>query len=249
MMNTILFQFSNLFSSLMIEYPEIQHVMHIQSTVTKIKDSIRKRTEPVEEKKEEVKPVSSIGVIRETDNDGLEIITLEEALAMNVNPTLEPFDDETIEDSKAEEVPIEETYKDKVKIEDIADILVPVIEPAKIVEEVNIETTKETPKEVSMLSQEEYNAKMIEMGFDPETVVYTVLNGTDGYLDGIPTVKYNSDSLGKNSFDLETHVNQDGQTFTSTEKVTRLDSTVKKYNMGGTSIEMSEIDAVVRKLV
>lgn len=31
-------QFSNLFSSLMIEYPEIQHVMHIQSTVTKIKE-------------------------------------------------------------------------------------------------------------------------------------------------------------------------------------------------------------------
>ena len=100
-----------------------------------------------------------------------------------------------------------------------------------------------------MLSQEEYNAKMIEMGFDPETVVYTVLNGTDGYLDGIPTVKYSNSSLGKNSFDLETHVTQDGQTFTSTEKVTRLDSTVKKYNMGGTSIEMSEIDAVVRKLV
>ena len=232
----------------MIEYPEIQHVMHIQSTVTKIKDSIRKRTEPVEEKKEEVKPVSSVGVIRETDNDGLEIITLEEALAMNANPTLEAFDDETIEDSKVEEVPIEETDKDKVKIEDISDILVPVIEPAKIVEEVNIETTKDTPKEESMLSQEEYNAKMIEMGFDPETVVYTVLNGTDGYLDGIPTVKY-SNNLGKNSFDLETHVNQDGQTFTSTEKVTRLDPTVKKYNMGGTSIEMSEIDAVVRKLV
>ena len=248
MMNTILFQFSNLFSSLMIEYPEIQHVMHIQSTVTKIKDSIRKRTEPVEEKKEEVKPVSSVGVIRETDNDGLEIITLEEALAMNANPTLEAFDDETIEDSKVEESPIEETDKDKVKIEDISDILVPVIEPAKIVEEVNIETTKDTPKEVSMLSQEEYNAKMIEMGFDPETIVYTVLNGTDGYLDGIPTVKY-SNSLGKNSFDLETHVNKDGQTFTSTEKVTRLDPTVKKYNMGGTSIEMSEIDAVVRKLV
>ena len=111
-----------------------------------------------------------------------------------------------------------------------------------------METPVETPKEVSMLSQEEYNAKMVEMGFDPETVVYTPLNGTDGYLDGIPTVKYSS-SLGKNSFDLETHVTQDGQTFTSTEKVTRLDPTVKKYNMGGTSIEMSEIDAVIRKLV
>ena len=239
MMNTILFQFSNLFSSLMIEYPEIQHVMHIQSTVTKIKDSIRKRTEPLEEVKKEVKevvkPVPNVDVVRETDNDGLEIITLEEALAMNVNPTLEPFDDE-VEDIAIEEAPIVAPIEEKV-------------EPAKIIEEVKIETPIETPEEISMLSQEEYNAKMIEMGFDPETVVYTVLNGTDGYLDGIPTVKYSNSNLGKNSFDLETHVTQDGQTFTSTEKVTRLDPTVKKYNMGGTSIEMSEIDAVVRKLV
>ena len=239
MMNTILFQFSNLFSSLMIEYPEIQHVMHIQATVTKIRDSIKRRTEPLEEVKKEVKevvkPVPNVDVVRETDNDGLEIITLEEALAMNVNPTLEPFDDE-VEDIAIEEAPIVAPIEEKV-------------EPAKIIEEVKIETPIETPEEISMLSQEEYNAKMIEMGFDPETVVYTVLNGTDGYLDGIPTVKYSNSNLGKNSFDLETHVTQDGQTFTSTEKVTRLDPTVKKYNMGGTSIEMSEIDAVVRKLV
>ena len=57
MMNIILFQFSNLFSSLMIEFPEIGHVMHVQSTVTKIKDMLNKKynTKPIEEVKEEVK--------------------------------------------------------------------------------------------------------------------------------------------------------------------------------------------------
>ena len=89
---------------------------------------------------------------------------------------------------------------------------------------------------------------MIEMGFDPETVVYTPTNGRSGYEDHVTSVKYDG-NIGKNTFNLETYVTQDGQSYSSTEKVTRLDSEVKKYTMDGTSIEMSELDAVVRKLI
>ena len=232
MMNTILFQFSNLFSSLMIEYPEIGHVMHIQQTVTKIKDAIRKRTSP----KEEVKKVEP--KVEDVDFKSY----LEKYKKKQENKyTAFKKNNEVKEDVKIEEeVIVTEDIKEEVKVEE------PVI--IETAQEVKVEEIKEEEPIDTKISEEEYRAKMVEMGFDPETVVYTPTNGRSGYEDHVTSVKYDS-NIGKNTYNLETYVTQDGQSYSSTEKVTRLDSEVKKYTMDGTSIEMSELDAVVRKLI
>ena len=199
MMNIILFQFSNLFSSLMIEFPEIGHVMHVQNTVTKIKDMLNKKhnTKVKEETiiKENKKPV-----------------------AITIKP------DEVTPEVKEEAV-----------------VNVQPVEPKEIVPEIKEEVSTVVP-------EEEFRKKMIEMGFDPDNIQYHELKN----LAHEPISEYPEAELKDNAQHRTIDIieEEDGRQYSRKETIAVLDPTIKKYKTSSNlSIEMSEIEAKQRGFI